>query len=230
MKFEYLLEYKAQEIVDEQLRVDGETLIQRHLQDFDVLPNQLKPLEKNIRRNQNLLFFAQSNNVFEAKLAYSWFLEDLIVVNTEQIPNVLFKSLNDRKFKDKFLKFLRAADFNITDVEVKERQEIRPNIQINFHEGPSIIQEQVYDMIYDVYSTHNSENNEFQIHFNNESTGTQVLMLLALYILNNENSGKVLLIDEFDRSFHIELAEACLMSLLMKSNRINSSYQHTIYL
>jgi AAA15 family ATPase/GTPase len=35
-------------------------------------------------------------------------------------------------------------------------------------------------------------------------------MFLALYILKNENSGKVLLIDEFDRSFHIELAEALL--------------------
>lgn len=212
-RFDYTLEYNEFQIITELLKVNGEIIIDRQGQDFLVLPDQLKPLKKNIRKNQNLLFFAQSNNVEEAKVAYAWFLEDLIVVNTEQIPNILFKALSEPAFKKKFLKFLRAADFNITDVEVRERKEAQPNIQIELGEGVPVLQtnpESLMSSVYDVYSTHKSDQNEFQVHFNNESTGTKVLMFLALYILHNENEGKVLLIDEFDRSFHIELAEALL--------------------
>src|SRR5699024_2611407 len=108
--------------------------------------------------------------------------------------------------------FLRAADFNITDVEVKERQEKSANFQLNFNEGQPLIQEngEITTTVYDVYMTHQAENKSFQIHFNNESTGTKVFIFLGLYILQNKNEGKVLLIDEFDRSFHMELAEALL--------------------
>lgn len=212
-RFDYTFEYNETAIAYEQLVVDDAVVIERDGQDFKVLPDQLMPVKKNIRKNQNVLFFAQSNNVEEAKTAYSWFLEDLIVVNTEQIPSVLFKALSKPNFKEKFLKFLRAADFNITDVEVRERKEAQPNIQIELGEGVPALQtnpEALMTTVYDVYSTHQSETNEFQVHFNNESTGTKVFMFLALYILHNENAGKVLLIDEFDRSFHIELAEALL--------------------
>ncbi|MCP1110511.1 AAA family ATPase [Ohessyouella blattaphilus] len=212
-RFDYIIEYNELEIAKEILGVNEEIVFDRQAQEFAILPAQLQPLKKNIRKNQNVLFFAQSNNVEEAKIAYSWFLEDLIVVNTDQIPNVLFKSLSEPIFKKEFLKFLRAADFNITDVEVRERKEAQPNIQFDLGEGGPVIQtnpELNYTTVYDVYSTHQSETREFQIHFNNESTGTKVFMFLALYILHNENASKVLLIDEFDRSFHIELAEALL--------------------
>jgi AAA15 family ATPase/GTPase len=211
--FHYTLSYNADEIVYEILEIDNIPYMERRYQKFIILPDQLKPIKDNIRKNQNLLFFAQLNNVSEAKIAFSWFLENLVIVNTEQIPNSLFKTLQQDKFKKKFLKFLRAADFNITDVEVKERQESRSSIQLNFENGQPVLQsenESVYTTIYDIYSTHKSENGQFQVHFNNESTGTKVFMFLALYILQNENSEKVLLIDEFDRSFHIELAEALL--------------------
>lgn len=96
------------------------------------------------------------------------------------------------------MKFVKAADFNVVDIEVKERKVAKTE-----NEG-------LDKTYYDVYNTHKLEKGNFQIHFNNESTGTKVFMILALYILQNENSNKVLLIDEFDRSFHVELAEALL--------------------
>lgn len=212
-RFDYILEYNESEIVLEIFKVDKKECLKRQKDEFIILPKQLQALSKNIRKNQNLLFFAQSNNVEDAKIAFEWFLEDLIIVNTEQIPNALFALLKNPFFKNKFLKFLRAADFNIIDVEVKERKEFIPNIHIEIAEGmPSIqtINESPYTMVYDVYSTHQSSVEKFQIHFNDESTGTKAFMFLALYILHNENANKVLLIDEFDRSFHIELAEALL--------------------
>lgn len=210
--FDYALIYNKTEIVEECLLADEKVIFKRAKQFFSVLPDQLKILENNIRKNQNLLYFAQTNNVSIAKIAFTWFLEDLILVNTQQVPNILFKSLTEKVFKEKFLKFLRAADFNITDVEVKERQEKSANFQLNFNEGQPLIQEngEITTTVYDVYMTHQAENKSFQIHFNNESTGTKVFIFLGLYILQNKNEGKVLLIDEFDRSFHMELAEALL--------------------
>jgi len=208
--FYYVLSYNAKEITEEKLLINDILFLERKKQVFLVLPEQLKPIQNNIRKNQNLLFFAQSNNVSDAKVAFSWFTENLVFVNTEQIPNKLFKSLQEKKFKNKFLKFLKAADFNIIDVEVKERKE---QITWNIEREQFILHpenEPIYTTLFDVYTTHKSQNGTFQIHFNNESTGTKVFMFLALYILQNENADKVLLIDEFDRSFHIELAEALL--------------------
>ncbi|KRL83419.1 AAA family ATPase [Ligilactobacillus apodemi] len=114
-------------------------------------------------------------------------------------------------FKNKFLKFLRAADFNIVDVEVKERNVLRPGIRFDL-DGELLLskEDDAYVTVYDVYTTHRAKEGSFQVHFDNESTGTKAFMFLALYILHNENAKKVLLIDEFDRSFHLELAEALL--------------------
>lgn len=212
-RFDYTVEYNELGFVYEQLEYNNTVVLERHDQDFTVLPEQLLPLKNNIRKNQNLLFFAQSNNFDIAKKAYDWFMEDLIVVNTELIPNNLLKSLYNPVFKAKFLKFLRAADFNITDIEVRERKEAQPNIQIEIRDDAPIIHsnsEPIYTTIYDIYSTHKSQAGEFKIHHTDESAGTKVFIRLALYILQNENAGKVMLIDEFDRSFHIQLAEALL--------------------
>lgn len=208
--FEYNLIYNADEIVFETLIVNRKVSFERNYQKFEKLPEQLKAVEKNIRKNQNLLYFAQNNNVDEAKMAFSWFLEDVVIVNTDQISNALFKSLKDTKFKRKFLKFLQAADFNIVDVEVKEREELGINFQFDLKNAQVAPLEESHPMtrtIYEVYSMHKSEENTFQVHFNNESKGTKVFMFLALYILGSKNSGKVLLIDEFDSFFHMELAE-----------------------
>lgn len=209
--FEYELVYDQAKFQFEKLKVNNSVIFERRGKEFITLPKQLGGLQKNIRKNQNLLFFAQENNVNEAKLAYTWFLEDLVFVNSDQVPNVLFKALSESNFKNKFLKFLKAADFNIIDVEVKERRVLPPKVQIDFN-GEMFMpkNEETYATIYDVYTTHHSKDKDFQVHFDNESTGTKAFMFLALYILRNVNAGKVLLIDEFDRSFHLELAEALL--------------------
>ena len=146
-------------------------------------------------------------------------LEDLVFVNSDQVPNVLFKALSESNFKNKFLKFLKAADFNIIDVEVKERRVLPPKVQIDFNGEMFMPKMKRLMQRYMTYILHITPKiKDFQVHFDNESTGTKAFMFLALYILRNENAGKVLLIDEFDRSFHLELAEALLDVLLMKSN------------
>lgn len=210
-KFQYQLEYNGYEVVMEVLKIEDKTFIERHFQEFTVLPDLLRNFSHAVRKNMLLLFFAQSNNIPEAIEAYSWFYNDLVLVDTSQISNGMFKLLQNQEFKEKFLHFLQAADFNIVDVDVKEQRipvplEIKNMIEAA---GGHIPVEQT--LTYDLYSKHLSENGSFDVHFSNESNGTQTFIALALYILvNHADNNKVLLIDEFDDSFHKELAEALL--------------------
>lgn len=215
--FNYIIEYNEVEIVFEQLIADNTTILKRSYQDFIVIPEQLNPLKQNIRKNQFLIFYAQNNNVQKVSQAYSWFAENLIFVNADNVSPFgmeIFKNLLDENFKNRYIEFMRAADFNISDVEVLPRKISAPNFNFTIENDrlENVSNEMVSKTLYEVYSTHKSnENGNFKIDFSNESTGTQAFMVIALFILiNNENSGKVLLIDEFNRSFHFELATALL--------------------
>ncbi|WP_294977295.1 ATP/GTP-binding protein, partial [uncultured Leuconostoc sp.] len=215
--FKYIIEYNEREIVFEQLIADNTTILKRSYQDFIVIPEQLNSLKQNIRKNQFLIFYAQNNNVQKVSQAYSWFVENLIFVNADNVTPFgmeIFKNLLDENFKNRYIEFMRAADFNITDVEVLPRKISAPNFNFTIENDrlENVSNEMISQTLYEVYSTHKSnENGNFKIDFANESTGTQAFMVIALFILiNNENSGKVLLIDEFNKSFHFELATALL--------------------
>lgn len=219
-KYDYFLEYNSKEIDREKLLVNDALIFNRERQNFVHLPKQLEPVKKNIRKNQLLLFFAQQNNEYYSRNAFSWFFEDLIYANTNRIKNDMFQMLENDNFKSSFVLFLRAADFNIVDVEVKERK-IRTNSSNSMKEkkiDDDDDDDTSFIIHYDVYSMHKSEKGTFSIEFDDESTGTKVFMFLALYILSN--TGKTLLIDEFDRSYHLELAKA-LLAIINNKNQTN---------
>lgn len=214
-KYKYFLKYDREHVVQEKLLVNNVGIFERNEQHFDLMPSQLIPLKDNIRKNQLLLYFAQQNNEKNSKEAFEWFSEDLIYVDTDKIRNDRFKLLEKEDFKKRFLNFLKAADFNIVDVEVREKKDEIPTPEyilkrLNDRGSDDDIDDVTtfQNISYDVYSTHKAEHGNFSVFFGNESTGTKVFMFLALYILNNTN--KTLLIDEFDRSYHLELAEALL--------------------
>lgn len=213
IEFEYQLAYSRSEVIAEKLMADGTIIFERMQQDFIKLPQNLELVKATVRSNQLLLFVGQANNDEFSKLAFEWFLDDVIFVNTDAINNQRFERLNDFEFKDRFLPFLRAADFNIIDIEVRERPVNRTNLRFTVTDniGGQFEHNTEEATYFDIYSEHEMGGGlTKQIHFDNESTGTKVFMLIAMYILENSNNSKVLLIDEFDRSFHVELAQALL--------------------
>lgn len=210
-KFTYELSYNKDEIEYEELTENSKIVFKRIGQEYLVIPEKLKYIKDTVIRNQNLLHVAQKNNVEEAKIAYSWFLNNLIATDTEEINTNDFKLLKEDEFKNKFLNFLRAADFNIVDVEVKEIKLSKPETSLLLQKS---------DIVYELFLKHKSEEGVFELHYSNESTGTRAFIILALQILKNNNSNKVILIDEFDRSFHAELAES-LIDLFNHKNQTN---------
>lgn len=142
----------------------------------------LATLTSNIRQNQLLLFYAQQNNDPVAKLAYEWFAKDLVLVSLypdRDYQYGLFKALEDPKFKVRYLLLLQAADFNISDIEVRENERVLPGYQAL----PNELHEPRKYKFYDVYVTHQGKGGPFTIGLGGESTGTQIFMVLVLYLI-----------------------------------------------
>lgn len=90
--------------------------------DDTFMSSSIKGLKGVLRANQPLLFFPQSNIVSEAKVAYEWFAQDILVLslrNTDLCNQELFRLLYTNPYlKDKVLYFLKAADFHIKDIKI----------------------------------------------------------------------------------------------------------------
>lgn len=212
--FIYSLRYNAKEVIEESLTVNNQLIFSKENGSF-TLPEKLKVLEGTVRKNQLLLYFCQNNNIEEAKEAYEWFVKDLILIEPRTIYVSQLLKLKKPEFKEKVLTFLKAADFNITDLYVVDKKEAVPDTD----SLPTLKKRQINTV--EVYTEHkDSDGNPFQIGLSQESRGTQTFLRLALYMLDNYNDSKVFLLDEFEESLHIRLAEI-LMKLFNQWNTKN---------
>ena len=196
-QFTYTIEYNEDFVVEESLVVDGNILFSRDTQHVH-MPESIVSLESSLRRNQPLLYFAQSNNVLLAKEAYEWFALDILspsLPTSSMDSRKALRALHDNpQLKDDVLYFLRAADFNIRDIKTELIQ--IPNEQ-NIDTSKSVLL---------VKCEHEGINGDtFSIEYEAESIGTRIFLMLALAILQRDNHGKLFLIDEFDRSLHPKL-------------------------
>lgn len=196
-QFTYTIEYNEDFVVEESLVVDGNILFSRDTEHVH-MPESIVSLESSLRRNQPLLYFAQSNNVLLAKEAYEWFALDILspsLPTSSMDSRKALRALHDNpQLKDDVLYFLRAADFNIRDIKTELIQ--IPNEQ-NIDTSKSVLL---------VKCEHEGINGDtFSIEYEAESIGTRIFLMLALAILQRDNHGKLFLIDEFDRSLHPKL-------------------------
>ena len=196
-QFTYTIEYNEDFVVEESLVVDGKILFSRDTEHVH-MPESIVSLESSLRRNQPLLYFAQSNNVLLAKKAYEWFALDILspsLPTSSMDSRKALRALHDNpQLKDDVLYFLRAADFNIRDIKTELIQ--IPNEQ-NIDTSKSVLL---------VKCEHEGINGDtFSIEYEAESIGTRIFLMLALAILQRDNHGKLFLIDEFDRSLHPKL-------------------------
>ena len=207
----YELNYDWDAIINECLTMNGNVIFKRTADEI-TMPPLIKYLKKSLRVNQPLLFFAQTNNVPEAKEAYEWFAQDILtpsLINNNLSTQQLFKPLHTNpELKEKVLYFLRAADFNIRNIKTEElRLPISSDTDTSEkvlllhceHEGP--------------------DGSHFVINYNVESIGTRIFLLLIMTILENQHNSKLFLIDEFDRSLHPKLVTILL--------RIFNEWNHT---
>lgn len=200
--FDYTIKYNLGHIVNESLSVNNTVIFNRTI-DNVIMPPLIKNLRESLRDNQPLLFFAQTNNVPEAKEAYEWFAQDILMpslINNNLRNQQLFRPLHTNpELKEKVLYFLRAADFNIKDIKT---QEVILPISSNPDKSEKVLL---------LHCEHEGpDNTAFVIDYEAESIGTRIFLLLVMTILENQHNSKLFLIDEFDRSLHPKLVNILL--------------------
>lgn len=200
--YDYIIKYNLGYIVNESLSVDNTVVFNRTIDDV-IMPPLIKNLKESLRDNQPLLFFAQTNNVPEAKEAYEWFAQDILtpsLINNNLRNQQLFRPLHTNpELKEKVLYFLRAADFNIKDIKTQE-------VIVPISSDPDKSEKVLL-----LHCEHEGpDNTSFKVDYEAESIGTRIFLLLIMTILENQNNSKLFLIDEFDRSLHPKLVNILL--------------------
>ena len=198
----YELNYDWDAIINEYLTMNGDVIFKRTADEI-TMPPLIKDLKESLRGNQPLLFFAQTNNVPEAKEAYEWFVQDILtpsLINNNLRNQQLFRPLHTNpELKEKVLYFLRAADFNIKDIKTQE-------VIVPISSDPDKSEKVLL-----LHCEHEGPDNiSFKVDYEAESIGTRIFLLLIMTILENQNNSKLFLIDEFDRSLHPKLVNILL--------------------
>lgn len=217
VRYHYYIQYDEMKIYSEILSANGKLVFDRESVKI-----------KELRDNQTLIFYYQKNNQKESSEVFRWFAEDLIFesdsfgTRTSNLVNVLKKE----EKKDKFLRIMKYADFNITNVEIIELP--TPKVLIDFaeehfDEGEDREKFINHNRQVTLNFTHKSEvGTTFSLVLNRESLGTRSAVNFILLMLSYDKN-KVLLVDEFDTSFHLNLSKTFL-------SLINSEFQHSQFI
>ena len=200
--YSYELNYDAHNINEERLVMNDNIIFNRTVDNI-FMPSSIKSLKVVLRANQPLLYFAQSNNVSEAKVAYEWFAQDILVLslrNTDLCNQELFKLLyTNPNLKDNVLYFLQAADFHIKDIKIQESfipiQENNQNLE---------------SRLFLQFEYECKDKGRFTIDYQAESISIRIFLFLATMILDNYHNSKLFLIDDFDCFLHPKLVNILL--------------------
>jgi AAA15 family ATPase/GTPase len=176
---------------------------------------ELKPLTHSVIPQTLMLSRAVQLNSKTLKPIYDFFSKIYIINSLFNIPSD-FELLNDKKLKDDLLDKLSFADFSITDLElVKRKVKAIEFVQIDdkgtMHQNVS--EQEIMDL--DLIHKHNGE--IIKINFNAESSGTRKFILLFYNLLKLEKD-PIILYDEIETSYNIEIVEFILNSFSKKEN------------
>lgn len=169
----------------------------------------------------NKLFLATATtwNYDKTKEPYLWFAKNIDTYTGGMLLNdFVVESYNNKdggeELKKFALKLLNEADIVIKDfsVEIEER-DVDSNMMIllkNFNIPSQILPQKQRNvkirMTHEVIND-NGNMKSYELNFNNESSGTQILFSFAPILKDVFENGKILVIDEIERSLHPNLVE-----------------------
>lgn len=230
--YTYFLEYDSDKIHSEELLVSDKLGRNRvyfrrnSTREDEIIPKDLINNREQLRENRLFLFEAQDRNDKVSGEVFSWFKSNLVFWSPKD--KSLFKILKeDEDSKELFIKLLNLADFNIIDIEIEEKVAEIPKEMQSFMTMMSNSTNETIDIpkritgidVKSVYKKYDAAGNVVgnqKIPYGMESLGTQKMMILALLMIYSQHKDRVLLMDEFDDSFHLSLTRA-VVSLINSS-------------
>lgn len=162
---------------------------------------------KATRRQALFLTTAVQLNSEQLAPLFDWFINGITLLtgNGELSPLPTLARLDDPGFKHRTLELLRAADIHVADIQVKKR----PGQQFEFVLAPGkpaelLARDGEFPEVQFLHKTQGGDLVAFDPRY--ESAGTQRLLAYAGPVLDAIKHGRLLVIDELDRSLHPLLA------------------------
>ena len=209
VRYRYLIGFREQEVVEEQLLFYPEgresKLFRRVGQEFefgDYLKGQKAVVSKLTGPNQLFLSKAARNNMQQLVEVYQFFVRDYMPIPfldswmdsyyEDRIVKELIKTNENARFIENFKALLRSFDTGILDFKIDRRK------------GLDFIHNRDYEVSVEhpVFDDEGNRKGSLFHPLEEESTGTQKLFVLGGLILRALMNGRVILIDEFERSLH----------------------------
>jgi len=175
---------------------------------------------------------AQFNGEISEKI-FKWFdkFNILSSIESDKFQFYSFDKLEDNKFKEKIVNFIKSADVGIYDI-LKKKISFDELLQenSNLEKLPNFIIEDIkknglssIETVHMQYDKTNSFNKFKSFPLGLESDGTQKLLALTAPIIETLQNGEILVIDELDNSLHTELIEAIIKLFNSKETNPNSA-------
>ncbi len=175
---------------------------------------ELEPIKKFTTSNRLFISSATLLNAESTRYAYEWLAKGIdTFMNVSNLQNRAFASYmedydNNSRANIEFTKNLfKAADISITDIDYSYRR-----IEDLSHDAPSIMINNepvlpVAEIRQDINTEHiviDDDGNvkKYSLSLQEESLGTTMLFLYGPFLKETLDKGKVLFIDEIDRSLH----------------------------
>ncbi len=216
-KYSYGFSYTNKEIITEFLEVHesqkptrvffrDEKDLENRFKINERYKSELKPLSYNVISQTLMVSRAVQLNSKILKPVFDFFNRIVDIQNLFNAP-VDFSLLEDKKQKESLLDKLSYADFSVYDLElVKEKIKQVSLLEINVGNKPDIKKNIQEIDISNLLLFHENDKKNIKVKFNFESTGTQKFILI-FYNLLKLSEDSIILFDEIENSFNIEIVE-----------------------
>jgi uncharacterized protein len=179
---------------------------------------------------ENCLFLSMAAQLNSAMLSpvFSWFLNDLIIVNEYQqlafdfTIQSLESNLNNKRLKN----FLKAAGIDVDDIEIEKKKVQGHALNVDLATGISEKRIQDIDHI-NVFFWHRTPHGEARFDLFEESTGTRIFFAFSAPLFDVVEQGKTVIFDELESSLHPTLVQKIID--LFHEPKINSRSAQLIF-
>lgn len=163
-----------------------------------------KVWEEATRHNTLFLSTAAQLNSEALSPIFNWFSEEIHVFLDGGHIDPQFSNLwaETPTRRDEIKNLLRAADISIADIVVERKKAKLNEMKIDLATGDASIQSNIDGEVFVTHFRHSVGETDALIGYVDESQGTQKLFALAGPVIDIIERGRVLVIDEIDRSLH----------------------------
>lgn len=178
----------------------------------------LKSIKEKNTDNKLFLATATTWNYERTKDAYLWFAQNIdTYIGGNFYTDFVFDSFKndkDGELKKFTLKLLKEADIVIKDFNVEiEEQEVDNNLlmllrslNVPTQMMPQKQRNVKIRMLHEI-KDERKKSRTYEINIDNESSGTKILFAFAPILKNVMENGKIIIVDELERSLHPSLVE-----------------------